>query len=196
MGECRKYYEAYDDRYRQVHSKGLQWSSSENSEIVERTIKKYGISKTANILEIGCGEGRDANFLLKKGYNLLATDVSPAAVKYCRQCYPEKLQSFQVLNCLTDRTGVKYDFIYAIAVLHMLVLEEDRKLFYRSLSDQLSDNGLALICTIGDGKKEWETDPSRAFELQKRIHGATGRELYLAGTSCRDRKSTRLNSSH
>ena len=82
MKEQRRYYEAYDERYKQVHQKSLQWFSSLPSKIVEETITEYGISKISKILEIGCGEGRDAIYLMKNGYDLLATDVSPTAINY------------------------------------------------------------------------------------------------------------------
>ena len=67
MKEQRRYYEAYDERYKQVHQKSLQWFSSLPSKIVEETITEYGISKISKILEIGCGEGRDAIYLMKNG---------------------------------------------------------------------------------------------------------------------------------
>ena len=70
-----KYYEAYDKRYKQVHSKGLAWSTSTNTKIVEEIINKYHLEKS-KILEIGCGEGRDARYLLNKNYNVIATDIS------------------------------------------------------------------------------------------------------------------------
>ena len=77
----RKYYEAYDDRYRQVHDSNLHWFDREPSEIVKQTIDAYGIVQTDKILEIGCGEGRDAACLLRAGYDLLATDISPEAIE-------------------------------------------------------------------------------------------------------------------
>lgn len=64
----KKYYEAYEDRYKQIHAYDLQWASDTPSKIVLDTISKYQISKDASILEIGCGEGRDAACLLKAGY--------------------------------------------------------------------------------------------------------------------------------
>lgn len=183
--ECKKYYEAYDDRYRQVHEKSLQWFSNHYSKIVEDTIRKYSIKKNMKILEIGCGEGRDALHFLNEGYNIVATDISQSAIDYCKcKCF-QKQEAFQILNCLTDRIDESFDFIYAISVLHMLVLDNDRSAFYRFIYDQLNASGIALFCTIGNGKEESSSDISTAFELQRRIHGATGEELYIAGTSCR-----------
>lgn len=152
--KSKKYYEAYDDRYKQVHERSLQWFSNNNSKIVVETIQNYSILKSMKILEIGCGEGRDALYLLNNGYNVLATDISPAAIDYCKQKCLCKQQSFHVLNCLTERIEESYDFIYAISVLHMLVLDDDRSAFYRFIFDQLKATGIALFCTIGNGEEE------------------------------------------
>jgi len=181
----RKYYEAYDDRYRQVHGDSLRWFAESPSPIVFETIRRFEIKKTDKLLEIGCGEGRDARFLLEKGYDLLATDVSAAAVAFCRREQPDHADRFQVLDCLKEGFHERFDFIYAVAVIHMLVPDSDRKAFYRFIREHLTDKGIALICTMGDGLTERQSDVSHAFRLQDRVHEPTGKVLKLAATSYR-----------
>ena len=181
----RKYYEAYDDRYRQIHSQNLQWFDDEPTAIVRQTITKYEIASNHSLLELGCGEGRDAFALLQAGYNLLATDISAAAIDFCREKRPEYASHFRVLDCVTGKLERKFDFIYAVAVLHMLVSDEDRNAFYKFIRNYLAPNGVALVCTMGDGKMERQTDIQTAFELQTRTHEKTGREVQIASTSCR-----------
>ena len=181
----RKYYEAYDERYKQVHKADLCWFESTHSPILEDVIERFGIRKDHKILEIGCGEGRDAAFLLKGGYDLLATDVSPEAIHFCRQLLPENAGHFAVLDCLSQQLDGKFDFIYAIAVIHMLVLDADRTMFYRFVKEHLSDDGIALICSMGDGEREHSSDISNAFQLQHRLHEQSGRMLDIASISCR-----------
>ena len=181
----RRYYEAYDDRYRQVHAENLQWFSSEASGIVAQTIERFGISKEASILEIGCGEGRDARPLLRQGYSVLATDISPEAIRYCRRLDPEHADAYAVLDCVRGRCEKCFDFIYAVAVLHMLVDDADRAAFLRFIRDHLTPGGCALICTMGDGTFERSSDISTAFDLQQRVHEESGKTLNIVGTSCR-----------
>ena len=78
----KKYYEAYNQRYRIIHEKGHSWSSDIPAPIVSDVIQKHYISKNVSILEIGCGEGRDAFPLLENGYDVLATDISSEAINY------------------------------------------------------------------------------------------------------------------
>lgn len=181
----REYYEAYDDRYRQVHSEGLQWFDDAPSPIVMETMREFNVSPQSAILELGCGEGRDAFALLARGYNLLATDISPEAIRCCQSKKPEFTSRFQVLDCVRGTLARRFDFLYAIAVLHMLVRDEDRAAFYAFLRTHLAPGGLALVCTMGDGETERQSDIRTAFTLQPRIHAQTGRQVEIAATSCR-----------
>ena len=181
----RKYYEAYDDRYKQVHGEKLQWFSGVPSAIVGQVMERFGITQGSNILELGCGEGRDAVHLLKRGFRVTATDISPEAIRYCREESPEFAHHIQVLDCVAGVWDGKFDFIYAVAVVHMLVEDAHRAAFYRFIREHLTDKGVALICTMGDGEMERKSDISTAFDLQERNHEETGRKLMLAGTSCR-----------
>ena len=181
----KAYYEAYDDRYCQVHEQGLQWTSNAHTEIVETILVDYPVPASAKILEIGCGEGRDAVHMLEKGYNLLATDVSPEAIRYCREAAPKWADRFSVLDCLRDEREEQFDFIYAVAVLHMLVRDADRSGFYRFFAKHLTEQGIGLVCSMGDGSFEICSDIAQAFVPQRRTHGESGREMMIAGTSCR-----------
>lgn len=90
----RKYYEAYDDRYRHVHEKKLRWASDAPSPVVSQVMERFGISTDSDILELGCGEGRDARFLLSRGYQVIAMDISPEAIDYCRRENPAFAEHF------------------------------------------------------------------------------------------------------
>lgn len=179
----RPYYGAYDERYRLAHDAGLRWMGDEPSHIVMTTLRRYGISRKDPILEIGCGEGRDAEPLLKNGYDLLAADVSPEAIRYCRRLMPEHAARFRTLDCLTDRLEGRFDFIYAIAVLHMLVPDEDRLAFYRFIREHLTERGVSLVAAMGDGKTQRRSDIRDAYSLRER-ESPQG-TLMLPSTSCR-----------
>ncbi len=180
-----KYYEAYDIRYKQVHSKGLSWSPSYNTKIVEDIINKYSL-ENKKMLEIGCGEGRDARYLLNKNYNVIAVDVSQEAINYCMINDIKHKDNYKVLDILKDNSlDDKFGFIYSIACLHMLVLDEDRNNYYKYIYNHLSDNGFALILTMGDGIEEYSSGTSKAFENIIRVHQESNIEIKVAATSCR-----------
>lgn len=179
----RKYYTAYEERYKTAHAQGVSWASSVSTPIVMEVIGKYGISHSQRLLEIGCGEGRDSRTVLEHGFQLTATDISGEAIAYCKEKMPEYENQFSVLDCLSDELDEKFDFLFAIAVVHMLVPDEDRDGFYGFLRSHLTAGGIALICTMGDGEVERQSDIRSAFTLQERDHESG--KMMVAGTSCR-----------
>ena len=181
--KMKKYYEAYEQRYKTIHEKGFGWFADTPTPIVFDVINRYDLPKNVKMPEIGCGEGRDAIPLLKRGYGLYATDISAEAVSYCKKLAPEYEKNFAVLDCLNCAESAKYGFIYAVAVVHMLLLDCDRAGFYRFIKDHLTDDGIALICSMGDGVTEKTTDINDAFKLQERDHPSG--KIKVAGTSFR-----------
>ena len=179
----KHYYEAYDERYKTIHEKGYSWAGDVATPIVLDVMHRFGIPKAAKILEIGCWEGRDARAVLDEGYNLLATDISPEAISWCRSRFPKYVDRFKILDCLNCDNDGRFDMIYAVAVLHMLVEDEDRKRFYSFIREHLSDNGIALVCSMGDGESEFSTRAEEAFEIRERNHFSG--PVQVASTSCR-----------
>ncbi len=179
----RKYYAAYEERYKTAHAKGVSWSSDVSTPVVMDVIDRYKIGREDKLLEIGCGEGRDSRTVLERGFTLTATDISGEAIKYCKKRMPRYEERFGVLDCLSARLEERFGFIFAVAVVHMLVPDEDRDGFYKFIRDHLNPGGIALICTMGDGETETRSDISTAFTLQERDH-ESGR-MMVAGTSCR-----------
>ena len=96
----RKYYAAYEERYKTAHAQGVSWSSDISTPIVMEVIHRYHIHHEHQLLEIGCGEGRDSRAVLEQGYPLMATDISNEAIAYCKKQMPQYEESFRVLDCL------------------------------------------------------------------------------------------------
>ena len=181
----RKYYEAYDERYKQIHAMNLAWEADLHSQILDEMITKLDLNSQSTILELGCGEGRDAIYLMQKGYEVCATDISKEAITFCATKTPQFVDRFKVLNACEDSWTATYDFIYSIAVLHMLVLEEDRNKFLTFVREHLNENGYSLLLTMGDGEMEHASDINTAFDKQERVHVETGSKVSVASTSCR-----------
>ena len=179
----RSYYEAYDERYRTIHAMGERWSGTAPTPIVLKTLRALELPPEARVLELGCGEGRDALPVLAAGYELLATDCSREAIAYCRRLAGARADRFQRLDFLRDSLPERFAAIYAVAVVHMLVEDADRRGFYRFVYEHLQPGGWALVCSMGDGETSFRTDPREAFCLRERQH--PGGPVQVAATSCR-----------
>lgn len=183
------YYKAYYKRYRQTYENNSLWEISERTKEVIDILKKYKITKNSNILELGCGEGRDAIYLLDNGYNVLGVDYSFDVIDKCNELTNYKyVNNFKQLDLIENSLNEKFDFIYSVAVIHMFVLDEHRNKFYNFIYDHLKDNGIALIISMGDGTLEINSDLEKAFDDTKRVNINTNKEIMVASTSCRVKK--------
>lgn len=177
------YYKAYDVRYKQIHSLGKLWEYTEPTKEVLEFLKDYKQDET--ILELGCGEGRDAINVLNKGYNLLATDYSIEAIKKCNELTNSKYaNSFKTLDFLTESLSKQFNYIYSISVLHMLVVKEHRIKFLEFIRNHLKDNGKALITVIGDGKMTKTTNIEDAYTIVERNYKNKNEKVNVVQTSC------------
>jgi len=118
-----------------------------------------------NILEIGCGNGRDSKYFSSKGHNVTGLDKSGAAINLCQSIYSGESIEFY-FGAITDlaKTNKKqYDLIYSRFVIHAMslneelemltmsyrLLNEDGQFFIecRSINDPLSEAGEILSHT-------------------------------------------------
>ena len=51
--ENRKYYEAYEDRYKTAHEKGVSWAQMKNTPIVMDIISRYHLHPEHSLLKSG-----------------------------------------------------------------------------------------------------------------------------------------------
>ena len=185
----KKYYLAYDERYKDVHDEGLLWFSRNPSIELIEWIKYYSIPISEEVCEIGCGEGRDTLYLVSDGYSITAVDASPTAIDKCKKLGEvENLKVDWIVGDaleLSRKLSKRFLWIYSICTLHMLVEDIDRQKFLQSMYDLLLPGGRAMIVSMGDGVTERQSNISTAFELQDRKHMETGRILKIASTSYR-----------
>jgi len=180
------YYKAYDKRYYQVYSNNMLWSSKEPTKEVIEFLKRYDCKKSDLVLDLGCGEGRDAIFLLDNEYNVLAVDYSINVIEKCNNLSNNKYKdSFMQFDIMKDEIDKKFKYIYSIAVLHMFVTDEHRNLFLKFIREHLTDDGVALICVLGDGVKEYSSDITKSFENTKRVVMNNNTNIEIATTSCK-----------
>lgn len=181
-----EYYKAYEKRYSQVYKTDSIWESNIPTREVIDVIKKYNIKKDSKILDLGCGEGRDARYLLDNGYNVVAFDYSISAINKCNELSNNKyIDNFKQFDLIVDDCEEMYDFIYSIAVIHMFVLDIHRKKFYDFIYKHLKNGGKCLIIAMGDGESEYSTDISNAFDNSYRVNINNNKKIMVANTSCR-----------
>jgi SAM-dependent methyltransferase len=142
----RKYYEAYENRYRDVYRQGVKywcdfpWEVLEDLAGLDSFLDFAGARPGAHrILEPGCGEGHLAVALAQKGFDYLGVDLAPSAVEKAGLRISEAGLGVRARFVLHDATDLSFlhegsfDFALDNKFLHMLVVDHDRRRYLSTL---------------------------------------------------------------
>lgn len=103
-----------------------------------------------SILELGAGAGHDSKFFSDKGFDVLATDLSPEMIKMCRKRgIPAEVADFYDLSPLHQT----FDAVYSMNVL-LHVPRADVGDVLRSISAVLHEGGIFFYGVYGGYDKE------------------------------------------
>tara|TARA_Y100000590_G_scaffold86861_1_gene97230 strand:- start:1565 stop:2242 length:678 start_codon:yes stop_codon:yes gene_type:complete len=110
-----------------------------------------------NILEIGCGQGRDSIFFANFDYNVTATDISENAIKFVEQIkHEQNLQNLQLFIHDTllplDFPNMDFDLVYSNLALQFFNLEQLTHIF-SNVKKVMKKNSFFLFSTKKPGDK-------------------------------------------
>lgn len=102
--------------------------------------------KPYRVLDIGCGEGKDAVFFAKRGYAVTAFDISEQSIEKARKLaeHNKVEAAFFQADIVDYRPDTEYDIIFSSGVFHFLP-EIDRKEFCDSLKSHTADHGINAL---------------------------------------------------
>jgi tellurite methyltransferase len=108
----------YDAAYRKP---GYYWGTLP-SKICFRILELMPPTRPLRLLDIGCGEGRNAVFFARNGYHITAFDLSQAGVDKTRRLAEKAGVEVRVFraNLLDFRLEEPFDILYASGVLHYI----------------------------------------------------------------------------
>ena len=141
---------------------------NEPSNFCKYIIKKKICKKKNRILEVGCGNGRDTFFFLKKNFQILSLDKSHKAILLNQKKINDIFFCKDISNLskadVVFFKNKKIDIVYARFFIHTLNFENENK-FFKFCNNILIPNGKILLefRTIHDplinkGKKISETE--------------------------------------
>jgi SAM-dependent methyltransferase len=125
----------------QPHPFLQDWLSINSSQAAEKTAGKLA-------LVIGCGLGDDAELLARIGYQVTAFDISPTAIAWCQQRFPDSTVNYLVADLfdLDPQWQSKYDFIFECRTIQALPLNV-RSQVIQKITALVAPQGTLLVIT-------------------------------------------------
>ncbi|MGF1542339.1 MAG: class I SAM-dependent methyltransferase [Pleurocapsa sp.] len=145
-----------------------------------------GVGKTA--LVVGCGLGDDAEAIAKLGYQTVAFDISPTAIAWCKQRFPDSQVNYLVDDLLQPSvlTERKFDFVVESYTLQALPATVRHRAIAQ-LPQFVAPQGRLLIICRGreldepEGELPWHLTIEELAELEVLGLKQVALEDYLDG---------------
>ena len=108
----------------------------------KKILDKYSLK---NILELGCGQGRDSIYFAKLGYSIVALDLSENAIKFIEKTRnDENLKNLQLITHDIQKPlnfqNSKFDMVYSNLSLQFFDLSQLSKIFSNIAGIMLPDS--------------------------------------------------------
>jgi len=126
-------------------------------------------TRPLSLLDIGCGEGKDAVFFARCGYQVSAFDISQAGIEKTKRLAAKARVDVDVFraNVWDFRLEKEYDILYSSGVLHYIKPDLRQEIF-RNYKKFTARGGLnALHCFLKKPFIEEAPDKERAANLWK-----------------------------
>lgn len=123
----------------------------------ESILKKNEIN---NLLEIGCGQGRDAVHFSQLGYNVNAFDISSKAIKFVEEIKNSlELTNLNLIVHDAEKpfsySKENFDFVYSNLALQFFNLDQLQTIF-TNIANAMKEDSMLLFSTKKKGDKYYE----------------------------------------
>jgi len=136
--------------------------------LLEVEVKEFLNALSGRVLVIGCGSGKEVEYLSAKGCDVFGFDFSPDAIALAKQEFPH-LKKRLFIEDLYNLDGIvsgEFDGIVANAVLVHLLDKDDMLLILKKIQARLKKNGLCFVRVIEKENMKEEFDKNLFGELR------------------------------
>jgi cyclopropane fatty-acyl-phospholipid synthase-like methyltransferase len=112
-------------------------------------LQKHGLAgKMQNVLDIGCGYGRDALYLVQHiGGTVLGVDISEKAIALAKRNCRDSRINFRCCGFTELEESKKYDVVF-LSNFYQLLKKDERAELRRTIDKVLKPNGLLFLSTL------------------------------------------------
>ena len=140
----------WENIYQKKEIDGVSWYQKVPIESLQ-LIKKYSISNSDKIIDIGCGKSFLADNLLELNYtNISLIDISSNALKEVKERLQNKSLNFIETDILNFNSNDKYDIWHDRAVFHFITNPEGIEKYISLCNEYINKGGNLIIGTFAE----------------------------------------------
>jgi SAM-dependent methyltransferase len=124
----------------------IYWADLRTNPVLLAWMEENKPTMGTKAVSIGCGLGDDAEALSRHGYRVTAFDISPSAIKMCRQRYPLSTVDYSVADLFTlpEEWMLGFDLVYECNTIQILK-GPSRARAITAISDLVTPGGELLV---------------------------------------------------
>ena len=135
----------WENIYQKKEIDGVSWYQKVPVESLQ-LIKKYSISNSDKIIDIGCGKSFLADNLLELNYtDISLVDISSNALKEVKDRLQNKSLNFIETDVLNFNSNDKYDIWHDRAVFHFITNPEGIEKYISLCNKYINNQGILII---------------------------------------------------
>ena len=140
----------WENIYQKKEIDGVSWYQKVPIESLQ-LIKKYSISNSDKIIDIGCGKSFLADNLLELNYtDISLVDISSNALKEVKDRLQNKSLNFIETDILNFNSNDKYDIWHDRAVFHFIINPEGIEKYISLCNKYINNQGVLIIGTFAE----------------------------------------------
>ena len=140
----------WENIYQKKEIDGVSWYQRVPLESLQ-LIKKYSLSNSDKVIDIGCGKSFLADNLLELNYtNISLVDISSNALKEVKERLQNKSLNFIETDILNFNSNDKYDIWHDRAVFHFITNLEGIKKYISLCNEYINKQGILIIGTFAE----------------------------------------------
>ena len=140
----------WENIYQKKEIDGVSWYQKVPIESLQ-LIKKYSISNSDKIIDIGCGKSFLADNLLELNYtDISLVDISSNALKEVKDRLQNKSLNFIETDILNFNSNDKYDIWHDRAVFHFITNPEGIEKYISLCNKYINNHGILIIGTFAE----------------------------------------------
>ncbi len=135
--------EHFRTQYEALYSGEDYFWGTEPADFLDKLIALKPPAPGIKVLDIGCGEGKDAVYMAQKGYNVTAFDLTPSGIRKTLRLAAERGTALNAFTAdINDfETDERFDIIYSTGTVQYLA-EEKIPGFFEKIGKMTNPHGL------------------------------------------------------